>query len=206
MIMIGGFLGLPRFVEPVAERMSSKENGSMESAMSPGYEVGVLTFEGHDAAERLVTSLRGSGVITKGNEVAILEHAPGGRFSVHSYESEASVGSHVAGGAIVGGLLTSLLFGPFGLVAGLIGGGLVGASLGGSHPHELGMSQEFTAKLRASLPRDSSAVLIIGDPQAVSELMSHIHASDVVTKVEIHEPLTEAQVQTIKQALEAQKA
>ena len=176
----------------------------MDSLMSPAYEVGVLTFEGHQAAERLVMSLREAGVVSKGNEVAILEHAPNGRFSVHSYEAEGSVASHVAGGAIVGGLLTSLLLGPFGLMAGLIGGGLVGASMGGSHPHDLEMSQEFTARLKASLPRDSSAVLIVGDPEVVSELMGHIR-SDAVTKIEIHEPLTDAQVQTIKQALETAK-
>jgi uncharacterized membrane protein len=174
----------------------------MSFTMSPAYEVGVLTFEGHGSAERLVRSLRQAGTVHKGTEVAILEHTEGGRFSVHSYEEEATVGQHVAGGAIVGGLLTSLLLGPFGLVAGLLGGGLVGASMGGSHPHELGMSPEFTSKLKAALPRDSSAVLVVGDPEEVSELMGHVRATDVVTKIEIHEPLTQSQTEAIRQALD----
>jgi uncharacterized protein DUF1269 len=170
--------------------------------MSPAYEVGVLTFESHESAERLVRSLRQAGTVHKGIEVAILEHTDGGRFSVHSYEEEVTVGQHVAGGAILGGLLTSLLLGPFGLVAGLVGGGVVGASMGGSHPHELGMSPEFTTKLKAALPRDSSAVLIVGDPDEVNELIGHVRAADVVTKIEIHEPLTDAQTEAIRRALE----
>lgn len=178
----------------------------MPFTMSPAYEVGVLTFDGHESAERLVTSLRDAGVVRPGNEVAILEHAPDGRFSIHSYAAETSVGAHIAGGAVVGGLLTSLLLGPFGLIAGIIGGGIVGASLGGSHPHQLEMSPEFTSTLKESLPADSSAVLMIGDPDEVGELMGHIRASDVVSKIELHEPLTEAQVASIRQALESAKA
>ncbi len=174
--------------------------------MSPAYEVGVLTFEGHESAERLVRSLRAAGAVRKGTEVAILEHTSGGRFSVHSYEEEATVGQHVAGGAIVGGLLTSLLLGPFGLLAGVLGGGLVGASMGGSHPHELGMSEEFTSKLKAALPKDSSAVLVVGDPDEVSELVGRVRAADVVTKIEIHHPLTEAQTEAIRRALDEARA
>jgi uncharacterized membrane protein len=178
----------------------------MSVGMSPAYEVGVLTFEGHESAERLVRTLRQGGTVHKGTEVAILEHTDGGRFSVHSYEEEATVGQHVAGGAIIGGLLTSLLLGPFGLIAGLVGGGIVGASIGGSHPHELGMSPEFTTKLKAALPKDSSAVLIIGDPDEVGELLGHVRAADVVTKIEIHEPLTKAQTETIRRALDEARA
>jgi uncharacterized membrane protein len=174
----------------------------MSYTMSPAYEVGVLTFEGHESAERLVRSLREAGAVHQGTEIAILEHTPGGRFSVHSYEHGATVGSHVAGGAIVGGLLTALLLGPFGLVAGLVGGGLVGASMGGTHPHDLGMSPEFTSKLKEALPTDSSAVLIVGDPDEVKELMGHIRSTDDVTKLEIHEPLSQAQTEAIRKALD----
>jgi len=98
----------------------------MGSPMSAAYEVGVVTFEGYDAAEHLVESLRQRGAVGVTNEVAIVEHHASGRFSVHSYTAEHTRGRKAAEGAVVGALGGALLFGPFGLVAGLLGGGLVG--------------------------------------------------------------------------------
>lgn len=174
------------------------------SPMSDIFEVGVVTFEGKDAAERLVESLRGT--VRSLNDVAILEHHPSGRFSVHTYSSEATVGHHAGVGALIGGLAGTLLLGPFGLLMGIAGGAGVGASLGGAHPHELLLSDAFVDKLKASLPPDSSAVLIMGEPDQVDSLMGEIKSSEAVTRAEFREPLNDAQVAAIHSALEKGKS
>jgi len=170
--------------------------------MSPAYEVGVVTFEGSDAAERLVGSLRERGAVGISNEVGILEHHASGRFSVHAYTAERTRGEKVSAGAAIGALGGALLFGPFGLVAGLLGGAAVGFSAFGADPHDLGLSDDFVARLKAALPLDSSAVVIVGEPEGVGELMGDIRSADVVTRTELHEPLTDAQVAAVRAALE----
>lgn len=95
----------------------------MSSPMSAAYEVGVVTFEGSDAAERLVGSLRQRGAVGVSNEVGIVEHHASGRYSVHSYTAEHTRGRKAGEGAVIGALGGALLFGPFGLLAELFGGG-----------------------------------------------------------------------------------
>ena len=170
--------------------------------MSAAYEIGVITFEGSDAAERLVESLRERGVVGMSNEVGIVEHHGSGSYSVHSYTAEHTRGRKVGEGALVGALGGALLFGPFGLLVGIFGGGLVGASMGGADPHDLELSDEFVDQLKAALPPNSSAVLIVGEPDGVGELMGEIRSSDAVSKAELHEPLTDAQVSALRAALE----
>lgn len=73
--------------------------------------------------------------------------------------------------------------------------------MGGANPHDLELSDDFVDRLKAALPPDSSAVLIVGEPEGVSELMGEIRSADVVTRTELHEPLTDAQVVAIRAAL-----
>ena len=175
----------------------------MGDPMSAAYEVGVVTFDGTDAAEHLVGSLRDRGAVGISNEVGIVEHQASGRFSVHSYTAEHTRGRKAGEGALIGALGGALLFGPFGLVAGILGGAAVGASAGGANPHDLALSDDFVERLKASLPPDSSAVVIVGEPEGVGELMGEIRgAGGVVTKTELHEPLSDAQVAAIRSALE----
>ena len=174
-------------------------------AMSPVFEVGVVAFPDVDAGERLVKGLREMGATKLVNDVSILEHHPDGRFSVHSYSEEKSKAEHVGTGAVVGSLVGALVLGPFGLLVGLLGGGAVGATMGGRDPHDLGLSDAFVKELRASLPPGSSAALIAGEPDRVEELLGHVRRSDTtVTKV-LREPLTEAQAAAIRSALEGQQ-
>jgi len=176
----------------------------MGSPMSAAYEVGVVTFVGSDAAERLVESLRQRGAVGVSNEVGIVEHQASGRFSVHAYTAEHTRGQKAGEGAVIGALGGALLFGPFGLVAGLLGGAAVGASAGGADPHDLGLSDDFVDRLKAALPPDSSAVVIVGEPEGVGELMGEIRSADVVTRTELHEPLSDAQIAAVRAALERQ--
>jgi len=72
----------------------------------------------------------------------------------------------------------------------------------GANPHDLELSERFVDQLKASLPPDSSAVLVVGEPEGVEELMGEIRSADIVTRTELHEPLSDAQVAAIRTALE----
>lgn len=171
-------------------------------SMGAAYEIGVVTFQGSDAAERLVGSLRDAGAVGMTNEVGIVEHHASGRFGVHSYTTEHTRGRHVGEGAVVGAMAGALVLGPFGLVAGLLGGSLVGASLPGAKPHDLELSDAFVSRLKEALPNDSSAVLIVGEPETVEQLMGEIRSRGAVSTLELHEPLSDAQVEAVRTALE----
>ena len=171
-------------------------------SMSPIFEIGFVAFADVDEAGRVVDGLREMGATHIVNDVSILEHHPNGRYSVHAYSQETSRGTHIGVGALIGTLAGSLLFGPFGVLAGLIGGGAVGATVGGRNPHDLGLSDEFVEELRASLPRGSSAVIIAGEPEQVDQLMGHLRSTDAVVTKELRQPLTDAQAKAIHDAIE----
>lgn len=175
-------------------------------AMSSVFEVGVIAFADTDTAERVVNGLREMGATHIVQDVSLVEHHKNGRFSVHAYSQETSRGAKMGAGAVVGTLVGALLLGPFGMVIGLVGGGAVGASLGGRNAHDLGLSDEFVEELRAALPPGSSAVLIAGEPEQVDELMGHVRKTDAVVAKELREPLTDAQSKAIREAIAQHQA
>ena len=175
-------------------------------AMSSVFEVGVIAFADTDTAERVVNGLREMGATNIVQDVSLVEHHKNGRFSVHAYSQETSRGAKMGAGAVVGTLVGALLLGPFGMVIGLVGGGAVGASLGGRNAHDLGLSDEFVEELRAALPPGSSAVLIAGEPEQVDELMGHVRKTDAVVAKELREPLTDEQSKAIRQAIAQHQA
>lgn len=170
--------------------------------MSPAYQIGIVTFQGAAEAERLVSSLRDRGAVGTTNEVGIVEHHASGRFSVHAYSAQHTRGHNVGEGAVIGSLAGALLLGPFGLLAGLLGGGLVGATAGGAKAHDLELSDEFTQSIKAALPEHSSAVVVVGDAETIDQLIGEIKTTGVVTKGEFHHPLTDEQVGAVRTALE----
>ena len=172
--------------------------------MEPIFEIGVVTFDETDVAVRVLDGLRARGAGHLVNEVAALEHHRSGRFSIHSYAAGPTVGEHMAVGAAVGGLV-GMMLGPFGVVFGAVGGTAVGASFGGRHPHEIGLDDGFIATLKESLPPGTSAVLVMGEPETVDQLVNEISSSDVVTRSEFRHPLTDAQSRTIREALERRR-
>jgi uncharacterized membrane protein len=175
-------------------------------AMSPVFEVGVVAFADTDSADRVVDGLRAMDATHLVNDISLIEHHENGRFSVHAYSQETTRGANIGAGAVIGTVVGALFLGPFGLVAGLIGGGAVGASLGGRNPHDLGLSDAFVSELRASLPRGSSAVLIAGEPDHVEELMGHVRKTDAVIVKELREPLSDEQAAAIRKAIEQHQA
>jgi uncharacterized membrane protein len=178
----------------------------MSDAMSPAYEIGIVTFGDTEGAARVVEGLRSAGTVGLTNEIGIVEHHGSGKFTVHGYTTEATKGQHTGGGAAIGALAGALVLGPFGLLGGLIGGALVGRSMGGADPHDLSLSEDFMQRLEDSLPPGTSAALIVAEPETVDQLVGEIHASDAVTKAELREPLTEAQVAKVREMLEKQRA
>jgi uncharacterized membrane protein len=177
-----------------------------ESLMSPAFEIGFLAFDGTDAADRVIGGLRERGATHLVNDIAVLEHHASGKFSLHAYSDETTRGSKIAGGVAVGTLTAALLLGPLGLLAGALGGGLVGWSLGGRDPHDIGLSDEFMRGIRDALPPDSSAVLVLGEPDVVRELVGEIRAGDVAVKTEIRHPLTDEQATAIRTSIEQQRS
>lgn len=169
--------------------------------MEPIFEIGFVSFDETDVAVRVLDGLRDRGAGHLVNEVAALEHHRSGRFSIHSYAAGPTVGEHMAVGAAVGGLV-GMLLGPLGLMMGAVGGTAVGASLGGRHPHEIGLDDEFVATLKVGLPPGTSAVVVMGEPETVDQLVNEISSSDVVTRNEFRHPLTQEQSRTIRETLE----
>jgi uncharacterized membrane protein len=170
--------------------------------MSPAFGVGVVTFQGATAAEGVASGLSKSGELSMVDDIALLEHHADGKFSVDTFSDRATQGHHVAGGAVIGVAAGALLFGPLGLLAGLAGGAAVGASMGGEHPHELLLPPEFVQSLRDALPPDSSALLVVGEPDPVGVVIGQVRAKGVVSRQEFTHALTEAQSKVIYDALE----
>jgi uncharacterized membrane protein len=175
-------------------------------AMRPAFEIGVVAFADTDSADHVVEDLRAMNATHLVNDVSLIEHHANGRFSVHAYSQETSRGANMGTGAVIGTMVGALLLGPLGLLVGLIGGGAVGASMGGRNTHDLGLSDTFVKELRDSLPPGSSAVLIAGEPERVEELMGHVRKTGAVVARELREPLTDEQAAAIRQAIERHQA
>jgi uncharacterized membrane protein len=174
-------------------------------SMQPVFEVGLLAFDGERSAERVLEAFRKRGAIGRlVPEFAVLEHHPSGKFSVHDYTAEATRGSRTGLGAAAGGLV-GMLFGPVGILAGVVGGGLVGHSMGGSNPKEVGISDEFLGTIEDALPPGSSALLVIGEGEAVGQMIGEVRSSDVIVRTEVRRPLSESQTKQVREAFAKRK-
>ena len=174
-------------------------------SMQPVFEVGLLAFDGEHSAEGVLEAFRARGAIGGlVSEFAVLEHHPSGKFSVHDYTAEATRSSRTGLGAASGGLI-GLLFGPVGVLVGVVGGGLVGYSMGGSNPNEVGISDEWLRTIEDALPPGSSALLVIGEGEAVGQMVEEVRSSDVVVRTEVRRPLSESQTKQVREAFAKRK-
>lgn len=167
-----------------------------------GFQVGIVTFEGSGRARRLGDNLVQSGSLDQLDEVGIIEHHQGVGYKTHVLAVGATKGAHITGGALIGGLVGSFL-GPAGFAIGAAVGGATGAATGGRDPRKTSLSDEFIGRIKAALPEDTSAVLVIGPPETVEQTMGKIRSADAVSKGEIREALTDEQVASLRAALEA---
>lgn len=107
------------------------------------------------------------------NAAVIVKDAKG---HVHTDDKQdVGTGEGAVFGAVVGGLI-GLLAGPGGVVAGAVAGaatGGVSASL-----MDMGFSQDQLKELEASLPVNSSALVVLVDHVWVEKLMSQLDAAE----------------------------
>jgi uncharacterized membrane protein len=96
-------------------------------------------------------------------------------------------GDHVsqkgaAEGAVAGGLL-GVLGGPPGIAVGLLLGGVIGAEAGPASDAEP-EPQRLGDKLRAAIPRSSSAIVLIGEATEIDDMLAALgdNAEDVVRR------------------------
>ncbi|HXB16225.1 MAG TPA: DUF1269 domain-containing protein [Solirubrobacteraceae bacterium] len=101
-------------------------------------------------------------------------------------------------GAVAGGLI-GVLGGPPGIAVGLLVGGLLGGNLGSPDERE-SEPEAFVERLRAALPPESSALVMIAAPAEIDELLAAIGdgASDTVRRA-----LDDEQTAAVQAALSA---
>ncbi len=104
--------------------------------------------------------------------------------------------SGAAKGGLAGGLI-GVLGGPPGIAVGLLVGGLAGSQIGAptdteSEPHEL------AERLRAAIPRGSSAIALIADGSEIDELLQALGGG---AEPQLREPLSEAQAAALEASL-----
>lgn len=171
----------------------------------------IVTFHGQPAAASAFGVLRArAGDAAWTHEAALVEH--------HRHKDQLTLHGTVAGhymsvdeadhlsqpgaakGAIVGGLIGILFFGgPAGLAPGLVLGAAVGA--GNGRPDEIEASAgALGEQLRSSVPRGSSAIVVLADPSHTDELLGILGENDgEVTR----RTLTDEELRVIQAAVAA---
>jgi uncharacterized membrane protein len=145
-------------------------------------DLAVVKFEGEDTAVRSYAAVKARvGDAAWLHEVGFVEHHPSGRlvlrgtFAGHYLDVDESdrVSQTGAGiGAVAGGLV-GVLLGPPGIAVGLLVGGIAGAELGSPTDTEPEEDAKALAKeLRATVPRASSAIVLIAAPADADEMLA----------------------------------
>lgn len=118
------------------------------------------------------------------HEIGFVEHHRGGRlllrgtFAGHYLDVDESdrVSQKGAGeGAVAGGLIGALA-GPPGIAVGLLVGGMIGSQTGPS-PDTEAEPQQLADRLRAAVPRASSAIVLIASAADVDEMLAALGES-----------------------------
>jgi uncharacterized membrane protein len=167
-------------------------------------------FDGEGAAVRSYAAARDrpGGDAPWTREVGFVEHHSDGRlvlrgtFAGHYVdvdEGEQVSQKGAAEGAIAGGLL-GVLAGPPGIAVGIVVGGVLGSHAGASHETEA-EPQLLADRLRAALPRSSSAIVLIAAGADVDEMIAAL--GDGAERV-ARQTLTADQASRLEASLSAQ--
>ncbi len=147
-----------------------------------GLDLALVRFNGQTAAESAFGAMRERGGDAPWvHEVALVQRHHSGRIVLHGtfagHYIDVNEDDHLSQpGAAVGALTGALLGivflgGPFGLAPGLVLGGLVGAERG--KPDELEDEPEaLVERLRATVPKGSSAIVLLAEPDHVDAMMA----------------------------------
>jgi len=142
-----------------------------------GLDFALMVFDHPEGAEQAYARAPGAvGGVAWAQEIAFVEHHRRNRIVVRGTfagryvdadDEQEFIGSRTAEGAVAGGAV-GLLFGPAGLAAGLVGGGMVGGvSQERSAPH---LRSAFFDAVRGDVPEGSSALVMLAAPAHVDAM------------------------------------
>ncbi len=168
----------------------------------------VVAFSGENTASvRFADARDQAGPHAKwSQDVGLVEHFHSGRlllrgmFAGHYLDVDEL--DHVsqtgaAEGAIAGGLI-GVLAGPAGIAVGLLLGGVIGSQTGTPSDSE-SEPQELAERLRATIPRGSSAIVLISEGTEIDELLQALGDG---TEPQLREPLTPTQAAALEASLD----
>jgi uncharacterized membrane protein len=160
-------------------------------------EMVAVAFDGTHKAEKELSDLRTSRADSWLEEVAVLEHHKGGRYSMKATSPEYGQEDHTGAGIALGGgtgLLLGMIAGPLGLVF----WGTMGAVTGGAAgTHEPGPFDPIVDEVKHILPHGTSALILMAERTTAEQLASAVGTHGRQT---IRQEMTDEQVDQLKQA------
>jgi len=131
-----------------------------------------FVFDGRKTASKALDTLEDRGTIYAWiDDVALLSRSKHGSIRVHSTwaQDDSEVGAGAGFGAVTGGLI-GMLLGPAGAMAGAAVGGSLGAMMGADD--EIALSDPRLEDFAASLSKDTSAVVLVGEDTTLADFVS----------------------------------
>jgi uncharacterized membrane protein len=177
------------------------------------FDFALLSFDGvNSATEAFAVARDRSGAPARwSSEVGFVEHHENGHlvlrgtFAGHYVDVDEALHTSERGseeGAVTGAVIGTLLGGPLGLAVGTALGGIIGSQVGkpsGTDPEPEALAE----RLRATVPRSGSAIVLIADPSDVDEMIAAIgETSAQLTR----KPLTPEEVAAVQASLSASPA
>ena len=169
-------------------------------------EVRAIVFDGRKTAGKALDGLEEEGVIKWLDEVAVVSRSKNGFIRVHSTWAQddrmttGGIGLGVLTGALIGAAM-----GPQGAIAGAAGAGaLAGGSLGAMFgaTTEIATGDERLEAFAARLKDDTSALILVSDPQRADEF---VNAFRPYNGVVVETKLNEHDVKALKEAVKAER-
>lgn len=161
-------------------------------------EMAAVAFDGAHTAERELSALRTARDDPWLTEVAVLERHTGGRFSMKATSPDYGDEDHAGAGLAIGGgtgLLLGMIAGPLGLLFWGTMGAVTGGALGASE--QAGAFDPLVEPVKAALPHNSSALILVAENATAEELVSAVGAR---SRQVLRQDLTDEQVEQLKQA------
>lgn len=161
-------------------------------------EMAAVVFDGTHAAEKELSRLRTLRDDAWLEEVSVLEHHTGGRFSVKATSPDYGDADHFHAGLAIGagtGLLLGMIAGPLGIFLwsgiGAMAGGAIGAQ------PQPGAFDPLVDQVKEALPRGSSALILVAEDGTAEQLVTAVGEEARET---LRQPLTEEQVEELRLA------
>ena len=146
---------------------------------SSGLDLAVMVFDHTEGAERAYSDVRSEvGGVPWAQEVAFVEHhghdriVVRGEFAGHYIDvddAERFIGRKTAEGALTGAV-AGVVFGPPGIAAGLVGGGIAG-SVSEEHSGPK-LRSAFFDEVRTDVPEGSSAIILLAAADHVDAMVA----------------------------------